>query len=332
MQDCEIYFENNALPPQDEQQNTDKKIMLLQVPMDIAKRIEAGEEFHFRGNPDDEAVLCTETKTFKIRYAETSNLMLVLDQSKEKINGSPSDEQNKENCDLSNAYQSIFGKKPLHLESTVIDSGNVFLDLVEIKPNFDPLFKRLIPYKGQDKEYEQEMVTTTDILQFCQASEIEVMEYLKSIEAMEINGFWRVLDIEYQSEVLELILLTILEHDLSMDSVPRALIVESLLEHEHLESVISHVLRIHSKSETNGMFVLDEQKICRTFGHVVLKRGESVMLLKSFLLNWKNAVPEVFDINLDYLNVLFINAGIIFIGKARYRANYSVLSKEYSSK
>ncbi|KAJ3322649.1 Sister chromatid cohesion protein DCC1 [Boothiomyces sp. JEL0866] len=287
--------------------------MLLQVPMEIAKRVEAGDEFHFRGNPNDEAVLCTENKTFKIRYAETSNLMLVLNGPIEKkvydedvIDEFEKENRIKANTDLSNAYQSLFGKKPLRYESKVVDSGNVFLDLVEIKPNFDSLFSKLVIYKGEEKECGQQMVTLSDILQFCQASEFEVMEYLKSIEAMELNGKWRILDIEYQSEVLELILLTILEHDLSMDSVPIKLIVDNLLEHEHVESVITHIMRIHSRSESDGTVKLDENKICRTFGHVVLKRGESVMLLKSFLLAWKNSVPELFEINLDCLNGLFL--------------------------
>ncbi|KAJ3276104.1 Sister chromatid cohesion protein DCC1 [Terramyces sp. JEL0728] len=330
MLDCEIYFGDNALPPQDEQQNPDKSIMLLQVPMEIAKRIEAGEEFHFRGDRNDEAVLCTENKTFKIRYAETSNLMLVLKEPTEKSiepdflcedqemdDPDNAEKENKDkSLDLSSAYMSLFGKKQLAHESLVIDSGNVFLDLVEIKPNYDSLFNKLALYKGEETEYQQEMVTTNDIFQFCQASEQEIKEYLQSVEAIELKGYWRLLDVEYQSEILELILLTLLEHDLPMDNVPAQVIVDSLREYEHLDIVILHVLRIHSNPDSD-IIALDEQKICRTFGHVVLKKGDNVMLLKSFMLKWKTMVPELFEINLDFLNVKIINSGTIFVGETR---------------
>lgn len=59
-----------------------------------------------------------------------------------------------------------------------------------------------------------------DLLEIIQASEDEIYYYLNYIEAYKIDGYWRLLDFGYYSEIIDNILKLIDERSLPFDKVP----------------------------------------------------------------------------------------------------------------
>lgn len=97
-----------------------------------------------------------------------------------------------------------------------------------------------------------------------------------------MKGRWRKLDLEYVTQVLNLLFLAMTEEDQDPNNVSYALMAANLMEHEIPEVVVYHILRLHSSSyttEDNGMnselipdtfFVICPEKICRAYGHCIL--------------------------------------------------------------
>jgi hypothetical protein len=109
--------------------------------------------------------------------------------------------------------------------------------------------------------------------------------------------------------ILELLVLTAQELDLSFDSIIYSVLVESVADYEIPESVLFHCLRYHSiKHETmddDHLFELSEVKFSRTIGHSILKQIDDAMDLDSFMEKWKAECPQSRTLDVKVLKVLF---------------------------
>ena len=73
-------------------------------------------------------------------------------------------------------------------------------------------------------------------------------------------GYWRILDSEYALSVIELLLLSAMEQDQSIDQLSFCDMRDSLLDHDIPETVLLHCLRIYSVSHEkreNGNLLQD---------------------------------------------------------------------------
>jgi sister chromatid cohesion protein DCC1 len=50
-----------------------KNYKLIEVPMELATRIEQGESLVMKGTETEEAVICTQSRTYTLKRVETSN-------------------------------------------------------------------------------------------------------------------------------------------------------------------------------------------------------------------------------------------------------------------
>ena len=130
----------------------------------LMSTLENKKDMWIRGGKDDDAVLCTENQTFRLREMVTSNMFLVVDKS-----------------DCGNKG-TIVGRPSATLEATVMSRP----------PGIDQLLKALneSPYDGGiDEEFSgNDSLNVVKIYENIQASSKEIEECVKEQGAMIISG------------------------------------------------------------------------------------------------------------------------------------------------
>ena len=99
---------------------------LIEVDSDLANTLEEGQELVFRGDEDDNAVLCTNNKTYEIKEAETSNSILILD-----------------NLTFPDSKDAGSGEERYLTERQVLGVFHTYLELKVCKPTSKKLFNLL---------------------------------------------------------------------------------------------------------------------------------------------------------------------------------------------
>eukprot|EP00057_Strongylocentrotus_purpuratus_P001139 XP_001194603.3 PREDICTED: sister chromatid cohesion protein DCC1 [Strongylocentrotus purpuratus] len=136
------------------------------------------------------------------------------------------------------------------------------------------------------------------LLDIVQAREGELRDELISMKACLIDGHWRVLDFDYESQVLTHILSLVQENSWSYDEVP---LEETLSTLENLEPrpILEHCLKCcgdftrgkNDDGSEEAMYSLDPDKVCRLFAEMLLRPADKFNLTE-FLEVWQQSVPE----------------------------------------
>lgn len=127
--------------------------------------VEQKNELWIRGGVEDDAVLCTENQTFRLRELVTSNMFLVVEKSEDGSSG-------------------IVGGRP---------SATIEATLMVRPPGVDQLLKALNEslYNGgiEDEEFKgNDLIHVEKIYENIQASTKEIEDCLKQQGVMVING------------------------------------------------------------------------------------------------------------------------------------------------
>ncbi|ELT92643.1 hypothetical protein CAPTEDRAFT_140107, partial [Capitella teleta] len=262
---------------------------LMEMNEDMLRELEDGKKLVIRGDRADTAVLCTKNKTYEVRGAETSNLLLLL----------PSCLMGDELPDEKNLiHQEVACLKHEYFETKLI------------KPRLSRLRGLLMesPYSGAAEDTENPddtLYTLESLLSKVQASEDELLAALEGLQAFQLNGHWRVLDSAYMERVLGSIISLKDENAWNLDSIPIDATCEELGD-TYLGTVIKHVLCCFGKRNTDGCTVaILEDKVCRFTGEVILK-ATMKMNLEEFEATWKLAVPEGMNTSLYQLEGLAV--------------------------
>ena len=157
-----INFPDDSFPP------SSYRLLELSDP-NLLAAIEAGKDLWIRGKVDDDAVLCTETQTFRLRELVTSNMFLVIEKS-----GAELDESH---------FGLVVGRPQATLEAVAMTRP----------PGIDQILKALreAPYNGGIDEEEfkgNDDVHVTKIYENIQASANEIEECLNQQGVMVIKG------------------------------------------------------------------------------------------------------------------------------------------------
>ena len=116
-------------------------------------------------------------------------------------------------------------------------------------------------------------LSTEELFNTFQASKFELLKYLESINAIELEGKWLVLDIQYMKQILNLIVLTDIELDMQ-NKIDFEDLKVSLVDHNISDNVILHLLTTHSKSSSSSkLFDLCTNKLCKSIGHAILAQS-----------------------------------------------------------
>lgn len=238
-----------------------------------------------RGLADEDAVLCTKSKTYAVKFVGNSNSMFLIPPS-----NFPGDNDR--------------DKK----ESSVIKiaSGNV--ELVEVSPRLDKLKQLLLenPFGAGEVEAMMDdddddddfgkrevaaLYTWRDLVNTVQASDDELRSGLQSLSAIEIDGYWRVIDESYLDMMLRMLLHNCVLKDWSFDDLDEDEVVDSLVADEFSRDLASHCLRVFGSSKVKDRkWKLEPRLVCLHFARQVLRDGK--MRVESFMEEWKKKIPD----------------------------------------
>lgn len=236
-----------------------------------------------RGLPDEDAVLCTKSKTYGIKFVGNSNSMFLIPPS------------------ICPGFLGDANKNDKPLVSVIkIAPGN--MELVEVSPRLDKLKQLLFenPFGAgevgeammdDDGKRDLALHTWSDLVNTIQASDEELRNGLQSLSAIEIDGYWRVIDESYLDMILRMLLHNCLLKDWSFDDLDEDEVVNALVADEFPSKLASHCLRLFgSKVNETNKWKLEPRLVCLHFARQILR--EEKMRLESFMEEWKKKIPE----------------------------------------
>ncbi|OVA02486.1 Sister chromatid cohesion protein Dcc1 [Macleaya cordata] len=240
-----------------------------------------------RGEPNEDAVLCTHSTTYALKFVGNSNSVFLIPPSDLSLSNS-NDEKN----ESANAY--VLKVAP----------GN--MELVEVAPRLGKLKSLLIenPYRSDEdcmedmEEVEREKVGLyrwEDLVDRIQASDEELRAELKALSAVEINGYWRIVDEKYLDIVLSMVLHNSVLNGWSLNSLKEDKILGVLETDGFSRRIALHCLEVYGNKlvvevgEGSCVWGLDERRVCVHFAKFVLKEGK--MKMERFLELWMQRIP-----------------------------------------
>ncbi|XP_059178011.1 sister chromatid cohesion protein DCC1-like [Physella acuta] len=266
-------------------------VKLLEMEEPVIAALQAGKRVEIRGDPADSAVLVTDTLTFDLREAETSNSLLLLPD----LSMGPDLPELAENQIINRQVTSVIHN---------------YYELRPIKPRLKKL-RRLLeqnPYRGRECEGDEldtgQKYTFEELQASIQASDTEIKLGLVAMNACLIQGFWRLVEFEYMATVLYHVIQLCGERDwldegINMDECCHVL--ADLFPRE----VIEHLVVSYSKDgmdteRTRNIYHLCEDKVCKHFAELCL-RNSGKFNLSDFLKAWQESVPEGFKTSLTQI-------------------------------
>ncbi|KAI2655416.1 Sister chromatid cohesion protein DCC1 [Labeo rohita] len=246
---------------------------LMELDDTLCKHIEAGKSLIIRGDKDEHAVLCSEDKTYDLKIADTSNLLLFVP-----------------GCKTPDQLPDI-PASPQLMHAQIWGFSNCYWELRKQRPRIKKLKKLLMenPYDGpavgmQEEEVPGPKYTMDDLLERIQASREEIEAHLQTVHACEIDD----------------------SESWSFSKVPLSICLEELGSLEP-KAMIEHCLNCYGRRYNNEdgqvMYALDEDKVCRATAQLLLQNAVKFNL-SEFQEVWQQSVPEGMSARLDQLRGL----------------------------
>uniref|UniRef100_J3M3G3 Sister chromatid cohesion protein DCC1 n=2 Tax=Oryza brachyantha TaxID=4533 RepID=J3M3G3_ORYBR len=193
--------------------------------------------------------------------------------------------------------------------ASVIKVASGSMELVRTAPRLDKLRKLLDerPYVldedlCSDMQHKKGLYTWQDLCELVQASDGELSEELSSLSAVEIDGFWRVVDDNSANTVLDMILNNSVLHDWSLNSVPENDVLDAMESDGFMRKIVTHCLKRFGtkvEQEAKSCWSLDERRVCLQFARRALGAGK--MKLENFMDKWVRSIPSGMHVDLQML-------------------------------
>ncbi|XP_028673494.1 sister chromatid cohesion protein DCC1 [Erpetoichthys calabaricus] len=265
---------------------------LMELDETLCKYVETGKSLVIRGDKNEHAVLCSADETYELKIADTSNLLLFIPNGRT----------------LDNFSEDLSGHKIIH--SQVYGFSNCYWELRKCRPKLKKLKKLLLEnqYEGHciKEEHSSAKYTTSDLLQQIQASEEELLNQLQVLHACEINGYWSILELNYEMKLLSHITQLIDAESWSFCKVPLRICLQELGTLEPQE-MIEHCLNCYGDryidADGDIFFALNEDKVCRAIAESLLQNAIKFNL-SEFQEVWRQSVPEGMKTQMDQLKGL----------------------------
>ncbi|XP_051879312.1 sister chromatid cohesion protein DCC1 [Pristis pectinata] len=264
---------------------------LMELDETLCRYIESGQSLIIRGDKDEHAVLCSEDKTYDLKVADTSNTLLIIPDCKTPDQLPPNTSvQHVMHCQ-------IFG------------FAKSYWELKRSRPKLKKLKKLLMenPYNGPSGENERNLdypkYTMEDLMETIQASEQEIMQQLQLLRACRIEGYWRILELDYEMKLLNHVTQLVDSESWSFTKIPLSICLQEL---ELLEprEMIEHCLNCYGKPYTSEagevFYALSEDEVCKSTALMLLQNAVKFNL-SEFEEVWQQSVPEGMSTRLDQL-------------------------------
>ncbi|KAG8098915.1 hypothetical protein GUJ93_ZPchr0013g37318 [Zizania palustris] len=242
-----------------------------------------------RGCPDEEAVLCTPSATYAMKFVGTSNSVFMIPPGEPTAPSLRPDGANMEG-NVASATDDV---------ASIVKVASGSIELVRTAPRLDKLRKLLNerPYvldEDLDSDLQHKgLYTWQDLCELVQASDGEMSEGLSSLSAIEIDGFWRTVDVNSANTILDMILHNSVLHDWPLNSVPKNDVLSVMESDGFTHKIVTHCLnRFGTKveQEAKSCWSLDERRVCLQFARRALGGGK--MKLENFMDKWERSIPS----------------------------------------
>lgn len=274
---------------------------LLELNKHLDKCIRDGDTLMFKGSLNEMVVLCSEEKTFDVKGTGISNSLLLVSDLKFAAQTSTSPlkssklEANETYEHSNNQSDGEALNERICEQKKIIQVFNEYFECREIKPRFRKLRDLLIitSYSGPENEYivdKKLLYTYNQLLDVMQCSKREFEGGLKQVRAIEINGFMRALDYNYEYRIISLLMNMISKYSWSLNNVDKD---ETISAFDGIvpKQVIEGVFRIYAKPSSNGKYVLKQDLVARIVALNILKPGLNFRL-EEFMSAWQSALVE----------------------------------------
>lgn len=282
----------------DEDLDTDG-VRLLELDGDLLRDLEAGKSLAVKGEDDENCVLVTDDKTYELRSAETSNLLLV---TRDLF---AAEGLRREKADRRDADESAGDLEFPRVRAMFSE----YLETRPVKPRLQKLRALLEEnlYAGEVEEKDDSRVgrkyAKRDLVAKVQSSAAEIEAELARLHAVEIDGRWRLLDPDYFNSVLSHVLNLIDENSWPLDAVPVEEVLKVLKELEPEEVILNVLERVGKERKEEEeeedrdvvlLFRIDQRRVAANFAQVILQKAGRFHL-DDFLSVWRCSLPEMFD-------------------------------------
>ncbi|XP_058099213.1 uncharacterized protein LOC131243711 [Magnolia sinica] len=230
-----------------------------------------------RGHPDDDAVLCTPSSTYALKSVSTSNNLFLIPPTTQNTHNDP------------NTHNE---PAPAATPTSVLKIAPGHMELVHIAPRLDKLKSLLAknPYQPDFDEADRTgLYTWSDLAGRIQASDEELRSGLQAVSAVEIDGYWRIVDDELMAEVFTMMLHDSVLNDWSLKSLKGDEVVPALEKDGFPPAIVIHCLEMFG-TESEGVWSLDERRVCLHFAKRILRKGKRKM--ESFMEEWEQSIPS----------------------------------------
>ncbi|XP_071736120.1 uncharacterized protein [Rutidosis leptorrhynchoides] len=265
-------------------------ILLLELDEKLLPDV-INQRVSLRGQPDEDAVLCTQSKTYAIKFVGTSNSVFLVPPSDQFTVNENSHDCDEKGTDSNARFASILKVAPGTME------------LVEVAPRIDKLKSLLLenPYKfDEDTEmYDTGLYRWVDLIDRVQASDEELRSALQVLSAVEINGYWRNIDENYMGQIVNTLVNNAIINEWPLSALNEDEAVESLVNDGFPRVIAHHCLEVYGSKTNGGVWELDNRRVCVHFARRILAFGK--MKMESFMEEWIGKVPSGMKVSLDML-------------------------------
>lgn len=169
----------------------------------------------------------------------------------------------------------------------------------QCKPHLEKLNELLqfTKYSGPEYEYavNKKLLLSLEQLQdVIQASDLELMRGLDEIQAIEINGHYRILSFEYEFRVLSYMLDLKEENSWPVEKISKVTTIETLKDlvpHVVLDCLFDFYSVKTNYEDGVQYYMYKEDMVCKLLAQVLLKSAAKFNL-SDFLQAWRDSLPE----------------------------------------
>ncbi|KAJ8755855.1 hypothetical protein K2173_024400 [Erythroxylum novogranatense] len=258
------------------------------------------ERVTLRGQPEEDAVFCTQSKTYAMKFVATSNSAFLIPPSGQFLT-----------CEDSSDYGG--NSHDQEVVASVIKIAPGTIELNEISPRLDRL-KLLLsenPYNFEEAA-EEEVIekrkagfySWDDLVNRVQASNDQLRAGLNALSAVEIDGYWRLVDEKYMDTILRMLLHNSVLNDWLLDQLREEEIMNTLEADGFPRMLANHCLHVYgskvdSSTGSGTLWRLDEKRVCVHFAREILKTGKKKK--DNFMAEWLQSIPDGMQASFDML-------------------------------
>lgn len=278
-------------------------------------------KLEIRGDAEDETILVSATKSYKIRQHDSSNTILLTSDNSRLHKGANPDAENQGDDNGSGMVDLDLD----HNREDIFSAVSCMYVLTEQPPRLNKLHQVLYqrPYKGActpaqsvdiDGDDADSAMAEADhaaaassaekvdlslegLKLIVQCSDRELIEGLEAVNALEIAGEWRIIDEAYLFACFQDLLYCIMEHKVDITKFRAEQLHQNTLEFPR--EITEHCIKINSvsrKPDAQGFWALDETKLCVFCAKQILtaraaKGRKDGMPDSAFKEQWAEAMP-----------------------------------------